>query len=43
MRKPRRQTFKQLVIENKIDLVKSKEEMEKIDKKIEDKQLSKPV
>ncbi|WP_257350390.1 FbpB family small basic protein [Pseudalkalibacillus decolorationis] len=43
MRKPRNVSFKQLVIENKIYLINSKDEMEKIEKKIEDKQLNKPL
>ncbi|PGS53741.1 FbpB family small basic protein [Bacillus sp. AFS041924] len=37
MRKTIKQSFKQLVLENKKELMSNKEEMEKIEKKIEDK------
>jgi hypothetical protein len=41
MRKNRKRSFSELVIENRLEILKSKEEMERIERKIEEKRLKK--
>lgn len=39
MRKNRKRSFSELVLENKLEIMKNKEEMERIERKIEEKRL----
>lgn len=41
MRRPRKRSFDQLILENKIQLMQNEEELEKIEKRLEDKHLKK--